>query len=317
MVILDQEQNNFAILNNGITILSDNVDITESTGRKNEGQLILTTPQILNGGQTAYTLSTIYEEFRSLPDSPLEGKEVLLKIITPVSDSNTINTDFIESISIATNQQNEVSEADRRSNHEVQIELQRKIYNDYGYFYERKSGEFHDGIGDGIIDKSYIVNRLALIKAYKAYLGEPAAARRTSETILFREDAFNRVLGNIDNYREMFFSYLLFNKLENIEATFSNKIDTVEKFGYSLLYGKWAVVASIGIMKPTIKTKYNDIFQQASERIEHRLLSWTKFDEFIRKKRSNTKYFQEGKYRFELFYKVNLLDEDVKEFFLK
>jgi len=56
--ILNQESNNFAILNNGITILSDNVDITESTGRKNEGQLILTKPQILNGGQTAYTLST-------------------------------------------------------------------------------------------------------------------------------------------------------------------------------------------------------------------------------------------------------------------
>jgi hypothetical protein len=34
--IISQEKNNFAILNNGITILSDRVDITESTGKKHE-----------------------------------------------------------------------------------------------------------------------------------------------------------------------------------------------------------------------------------------------------------------------------------------
>lgn len=315
--ILIQDKNNFAILNNGITILSDNVDITESTGRKNEGQLILTKPQILNGGQTAYTLSTIYEEFRTKSDNPLNGKEVLLKIITPVSGDDAVNTDFIELISIATNQQNEVSEADRRSNHEIQVELQRRIYNDYGYFYERKAGEFHDGINDGIIDKSFVINRLALIKAYKAYLGEPAAARRTSETVLFKEDAFFRVLGDIDKYQEMFFSYLLFHEMEKIEASFEKKFDSIDKYGYSLLYGKWAVVASIGITKPTIKSENIEIFKQARELVDEQLSIWPQFDEFIKVNRADTKYFQEGKYNFELYYKVNLLDEDVKEYFLR
>lgn len=62
--IVDQDSNNFAILNNGITLLSENMSISESTGKQNEGQLILTKPQILNGGQTAFTPSSIYEEFK-------------------------------------------------------------------------------------------------------------------------------------------------------------------------------------------------------------------------------------------------------------
>lgn len=101
--ITDHEKNNFAILNNGITILSDNVSISESTGKKNQGQLILTRPQILNGGQTAYTLSTIYDEYVAKPQNPLEGKEVLLKIVTPIKESEGVDAKFIELISNATN----------------------------------------------------------------------------------------------------------------------------------------------------------------------------------------------------------------------
>ena len=257
--VVDQEKNNFAILNNGITILSDNVSISESTGRQNEGQLILTRPQILNGGQTAYTLSTVYEECHKKPHNPMKGKEVLLKIITPVSENDSARIDFIELISNATNQQNEVSEADRRSNHDIQIALQKQIYSNYGYFYERKSGEFHDGIKEGIIDKELVINRLTFIKAYWAYLGEPAAARRTSEKILFKEDVFYKILNDISKYKEMFFAYLLFNEMEKLEKRFEKKSDSVDEYGYSLLYGKWAVVTSIGITKPTIKTESKKI----------------------------------------------------------
>lgn len=49
---------------------------------------------------------------------------------------------LIEETSIATNQQNEVSEADRRANDKVQIELQELIYRDFGFYYERERGDF-------------------------------------------------------------------------------------------------------------------------------------------------------------------------------
>lgn len=314
--ILKHKKNNFSILNNGITILSDNVDITVSTGKKNEGQLILTKPQILNGGQTAYTLSEIYEVFLNKSNNPLMGKEVLMKIITPISGNGTVITDFIELISNATNQQNEVSEADRRSNHEIQILLQSKIYKEFGYFYERKSGEFHDGIKDGFIDKKLVVNRLAFIKAYWAYLGEPAAARRTSEKIIFREENFYKILRNVSKYREMFFSYLLFNELEKIEGSFQKKSDSIDLYGYSILYGKWAVLSSIGIASPKIDTNSKEMFEQVKKCIKLRLSTWKEFEKFIRKKRKDSKYFKDEP-NFELFYKVSILDEDIKEFFRK
>lgn len=315
--ITEQNSNNFAILNNGITLLSENVSISESTGKQNEGQLILTKPQILNGGQTAFTLSSIYEEFSKKTNNPLEGKEVLVKIITPIAETVDVNPKFIELISNATNQQNEVSEADRRSNHDIQIAIQEKIFENYGYFYERKSGEFYDGIKDGLIEKELVINRLTFIKAYWAFLGEPAAARRTSEKQLFREDKFYNILHKTENFHEMFFSYLLFNEMEKIEKKFKNKFDSVKKYGYSLLYGKWAVISSIGISKPIISKDKKDIFTQAEDVIEKRLNEWNNFDMFIVNVNSDTKYFQSGKSNYELYYKINKLDEDIKEYFLK
>lgn len=315
--ITDHEKNNFAILNNGITILSDNVSISESTGKQNEGQLILTRPQILNGGQTAYTLSTIYDEWEEKPNNPLKGKEVLLKIVTPIKDSEGVGSKFIELISNATNQQNEVSEADRRSNHAIQIELQKRLYNDYGYLYERKAGEFHDGIQNGYVDRKLVIDRVKFIKAYWAFKGEPAAARRTSEKVIFKEDTFFRILHDMSGYHEMFFSYLMFIEMEYLEAGFKKKSDSTDTYGYGLLYGKWAVVASIGLLKPIIKLASTEIFQQAKDLVADRLMNWIAFDKFAESKRADTKYFKSGRKNFELYYKIDLLEEDLREFFLQ
>ena len=115
----------------------------------------------------------------------------------------------------------------------------------------------------------------------------------------------------------MFFSFLLFNKMEQIEKNFSNKFESVEHYGHSLLYGKWAVVSSIGIMNHIIEKDKKLIFKQAEDAVNERLGIWKSFDEFIQQKNKDTKYFKPGKSNFELYYKINKLDEDIKEFFLK
>lgn len=315
--ITERDKNNFALLNNGITILSSKIDITESTGTTNEGQLILTRPQILNGGQTAYTLSTIYDEFLNKSENPLDGKEVLVKIITPIAATEQIDLRFIESISDATNQQNEVSEADRRSNHEIQIKLQEQLFKSFGYLYERKSGEFYDGIEEGYIDKSLVIDRLAFIKTCKAYQGEPAAARRTSETTFFQNETFYQILNDVSKFKEMFFSYILFIELENIEKQYPKKTDTMDEYGYSLMYGKWAVVSAIGLSESSIPDVPSEIIELAKKLIMEKLSRWKEFDKYIQEKHKSTKYFKDDRNNFELYYKVNLLDEDVKEFFLQ
>ena len=315
--VIEQEKNNFALLNNGITILSESVHVNDSSGKQNEGQLIIVKPQILNGGQTAYTLSEVYEEFKSKEENPLKNKDVMLKIIAPITLNDDVSKDFIQLISNATNQQNEVSEADRRSNHEIQIFLQKKLFSEFGYFYQRKDGEFFDGLKQGFVNKMLVIDRLDFIKAYKAYLGDPAAARRTSETILFREDIFYEIMHDIEKYRDMLFAYILFDRMVNIENGFKTKSDSLSKYGYSLLYGKWAVIASIGIVKPLLEDDPIKFFEQAKSLVDQRLEMWKKFDDFVKEKRKDTKYFSEGQTNYELYYKINLLDEDIREYFLQ
>jgi hypothetical protein len=315
--IIDQDKNGFALLNNGITVLSTNIYFSDSSGEQNVGQLVLTKPQILNGGQTAFTLSKIYEEYKDKPNSPLVNKEVLVKVITPINVDGDIDFKFIELISNATNQQNEVSEADRRSNHKIQIALQEFIFEKYGYLYERKTGEFYDGIKTGVIDPNFVINRFDFIKAYIAYQGEPATGRRISENNAFQEDFFYKTLNDQNKYGDMFFAYLLFKYLSEKESKFKRKTDSVEKYGYSLMYGKWAVIASIGLLSLDVTKPIAELSELAHGLIEDRLTAWKEFDEFIVKKNDGTKYFDENTKNYELYYKVNLIDSDIKEYFLK
>ncbi len=170
--ITDLKSNDFALFNNGITMLSDNTFYSDRVGKRNEAALIVTNPQIINGGQTAFTLSRIYEEH--LKDGKnldiFKTKEVLLKVITFDHDEENESIvdpeklKLIESISRATNNQTAVTEADRRSNDKIQVDLQQNIFKEFGYFYERKKGEFGDGIRFKYIDRTKIVDRETFLR---------------------------------------------------------------------------------------------------------------------------------------------------------
>lgn len=60
--LINKNTNEFAIFNNGITMLSDETQINEQIGQKNKAKLLIKNPQIINGGQTCFTLSRIYQE---------------------------------------------------------------------------------------------------------------------------------------------------------------------------------------------------------------------------------------------------------------
>lgn len=143
--------NEFALFNNGITMLSDETIYSDKVGKKNKAEVVVTNPQIINGGQTAYTLSLIYESCKADADLNIfSGKEVLLKIISFNAEETKRSTSeklkFFEEISVATNQQSPVYEADRRANDRIQVQLQELIFKDFGLYYERKKGEFGDGL---------------------------------------------------------------------------------------------------------------------------------------------------------------------------
>ena len=157
--ILKKDTNEFALFNNGITILSDETFFNQRIGQKDKAQLSIKNPQIINGGQTAYTMSLVYEESLTGLNlmEKLENKEVLVKIITfslAKSLTDIDRLELIESISSATNKQNPVNNSDRSSNNPLLIASQKSLFIDFGFLLERKRGEFFDGLRYGYIDRS-------------------------------------------------------------------------------------------------------------------------------------------------------------------
>lgn len=210
--ILDKNTNEFALFNNGITILSDETSYNQHIGKKNTGQIILKNPQIINGGQTAFTLSLIYENSLSEIDlkDKLDSKEVLVKVITfSLNNETTVSKklQLIEDISEATNKQNEVNSADRNSNNPLLLDSQKLLFSDFGLLLERKRGEFFDGLRYEYVDKSNIVDRQIFMKIGYACLGYPVVPKKEKQ--LFTEGKIEFLLSDKSKFKKYYFGYLV------------------------------------------------------------------------------------------------------------
>jgi len=183
------EASNFWYFNNGITMICKK--ITETTSGK---VVYLERTQIINGAQTTYALYRAYEE------GSLDGNaEVLIRVI------ETNDKDLIENITLYTNSQNAIRLRDLCSNDPIQIKIQ-KILNGFGYFYERKRGEF-DVVYHTVKEKKKILGEkysekiISNEKAAQAflafYLDKPSQAKSEKKRIFvkdgsgFYRDIFN------------------------------------------------------------------------------------------------------------------------------
>lgn len=288
--ITEINTNEFALFNNGITMLSDNTDYSNKVAKRNRAEVIVTNPQIINGGQTAFTLSNIYDD--CLKNNRLldvfEGKEVLLKIITFSDDGNEASKhsanklQLIEDISKATNQQSPITEADRRANDKVQVELQRLIFEEFGLFYERKRGEFGDGIKSGYIDRSKILDRELFLKICLASQMKPSEAN-SGQTKMFNKPKFDTILPNTSQFRKFLFAYRTYIN----SSTFP-----VENYGNGLRYGRYAVTSVVtSTFKESIKTE--DFETVIPQELKTTLEKWLNFESFVRKQPNNKNYFRE------------------------
>jgi hypothetical protein len=150
----------FAILNNGITIVSDETYVSERVGAKNKAQVELVNPQIINGGQTAFTLSRIYDESNDIERSlHFDNKEVILRIITLPAINEVKKDDLILSISSATNSQTGVTQIDRSASNDLNRSVAEAVFLQTGLLYEPKRGEYAEALHKTYIDKTSIVER--------------------------------------------------------------------------------------------------------------------------------------------------------------
>ncbi|EPI61274.1 hypothetical protein HMPREF1579_00112 [Gardnerella vaginalis JCP8066] len=289
--IINRSGNVFALFNNGITLLSDKTSYTSRTGREGIGELSLLNPQIINGGQTAYTLSTVLED-DDIDNKVFDNKEVLLKVITfdqGIKDEVSKQR-LIDELSLTTNNQSKVTVADRKSNSNVQIDFQKYIYNNYGYFYHRKTGEFTEGIEKGYISKDQIISRNTIIRIIYAMNGRVNAARRNGEDALYNMNDYEKFF-NIDigpeGYDRIFFLYIAFKYLEKKEKKENSRSD----YGEGLRYGKYAI---INVISKFLTDEYFDRTEDSLNLIVDEILDqWKEFERIQSNKKSNIDYFYE------------------------
>lgn len=74
-------------------------------------------------------------------------------------DAESSKLELVSAISKASNSQTKIEESDRRSNDEIQVRLQREFFERYGLYYERKRGEFSDGMRSKYITDDLLVSR--------------------------------------------------------------------------------------------------------------------------------------------------------------
>ncbi|MBU3144637.1 AIPR family protein [Clostridium sp. CF012] len=327
--IRNKKTNEFALFNNGITILSDNTELNSKIALKDSAQLIITNPQIINGGQTAYTLATVYEKcLKDKNEYIFDNKEVLVKVITffeaegNAEGNQQKKLSLIEELSRATNEQSAVRESDRRSNDKAQINYQAKIFNEFGYFYNRKRGEFHDGLSKKYIEKDKIIDHSVFIRVAVSAKGDVARARRNSEEFLFRESNFKEVFVDSEIYKKYMFGYFCHQYLVELEKIFDktqNNKYGVNTYGNALRYGKYAIV--------NVVTRFFDesfeisIYKDLAKNITDKVLNqWLGFEKAVSEKSYNNDYFysymDDNKknifYNFDGYYKGRNIDNDIK-----
>lgn len=222
--ITNQATNEFALFNNGITLLSEETFINEQVANKGVAKLIVKNPQIINGGQTSFTLSRLYEN--NDDKSIFEKKEVLLKIITVPSHVAGKEL-LIEKISNATNHQTPVGPSDRLSNMEEQVYLQRRLYNEFGVLYERKRGEYSDGITKGYINESDIINRSLFIKIYYVLLNKISSSKAKKLFVSHRWT--KEAIENNDMMLATLFGCMSYKRIQTLSKSNMSDLDMLGK----------------------------------------------------------------------------------------
>lgn len=309
---VNENNSDFSLLNNGITLVCSQYESTTRTGKNNTTKVTIEDPQIINGGQTAFTLAKILDNADDELVNKLKAKKVLLKVISIYQEEgkNKEYRDFVNKISDATNRQTKIDEADRRANQSVQINLQTDIFEKFGYFYERKAGEFEEALSKKIIENDMIIKRDIMLKVIWAYHGKCGEARNNSGDKIFKKDVFDSIMESGISAERAVYSYLIHKEILCLEKLHKKNDYNSAEWGNAIRYGKFAVLSAY-------VAQYRDE-EWSEENITQRLMEllsqWKAFESFVKTKESNKKYFSDVE-EFDNYYKSVNVNSDVQEYF--
>lgn len=320
---LEQDNEDFALLNNGITMMCSDFDCCTQNGLDNSVNIHIVDPQIINGGQTGFTLS------RMLYDKPeqLEGKKVLLRIIATDKEKKEANkseeirsnlkdayNSFVGMISDSTNLQTKIEEADRRSNLLIQREMQKRIFDYYGLLYERKKGEFEEAIHNKIISNDQVIKRDTFVRCIWAARGDCSKAMSDSKTELFSEENFNNSINSELNMPIAVYSYIIYTLVCQKEVKNKHAKDVVG--GNGTRYGKYALVSAISMLSKDLvdeKKDLKELMKIAEKSLDIMINKWEDFENYVCNLNTNDNYFNKER-NFYNYYKSQNVKKDVKEY---
>lgn len=318
---LELENEDFALLNNGITIVCSSCNCTQKNGLKDSTNVHIEDPQIINGGQTAFTLSRVLHEN---DNTKLANKKVLLKIIATYQDQKKELKEagkeivdyhvFINSISEATNKQTKIEEPDRRANLEIQVEIQKRIYSQFGLLYERKAGEFEEVVRKKIVPRDQIIKREKFVRAVKAIYGDCTNAMNAGATELFEKTNFDKTI-NVDLSPELAtYANRLYAYAQKCESL--SRKEKHDEWGNGVKYGKYALISAAGYISKeriTENITLEEIDNLCKTCIDALLEKWGIFESYIAEKHPH--YFTLGGEKGpQNYYKSKYSSEDVKNY---
>src|SRR5690606_26234425 len=190
--------------------------------------------------------------------------------------------------------------------------FQSYVYNNFGLFYERKKGEFGEGLRHKYIDRSHVLKREDVFRSIKAVVGKPSEARSATIKKLFDPDNVSALLKDSGLYGKYMFGVITYRliseKEKELKKSKSDKYG-VDSYGNAFRYGKYAVVSACSLVAGD---EYD--IEKAKDVLEKILSVWLKFEDQVAEKTGRSQYFQGGSSALN-YYKSSKVDEDILEFF--
>ncbi len=205
----------FWVMNNGITILADQINpITNK-------RLSLTNVQIINGLQTTYCIYNYLKDRKETTDI----RSILIKIIK--SENEIMSDKIIKS----TNSQTAIRPAELRATDQYQRDIESNFLAN-GYYYERRKN-YYKNLGK---PQSKIFSIAKTAQYVESILfGNPSAARNNPTSLLKKDTTYNKIF-DVENKIDIYLKCcIIYSKARNILKGIKRESDIIkEKYDVEL-----------------------------------------------------------------------------------
>ncbi|MBD3795926.1 MAG: AIPR family protein [Epsilonproteobacteria bacterium] len=303
--LMSTEAEYFPFLNNGITIIAEQVKIPKEM-QSGFYPLEVKNPVIVNGLQTTHVIYDIYKH----DASKLDGVYVLVRLY------ETTDSELIDKITDATNTQSPINYRDKISNRKFNA-YAKAVFENAGVGYLDKRGETFDNKLSVELSKS-VHNETVLKYWYATYFEQPETAKGSKSKIL--EELFDATTNENNNlhtlfsgnknspiYEQMLIAYRLYDFI----ITQREQIGAIDDFIYFadelIAYGVYKLMdKNCDFSLGTIPNLYPQVYDAIKRAVQKEKAN----KESHSLTYSHNSYFKSAKSRFDLNRELQLFEKN-------